>query len=416
MSFLQFVVWLLRRWYFWAFVCVCLLTVGAVTWYYSEGDLRAVDAKAHAMGVPTTWAELGLKVSSQERRDKLQEIYRLQGNLKSFYETNTDSSLSHKTFAPPSPEIIAFQNALNPSEVQNLLKEITELGSDPLILRDSWTYSTLTPEIGQNRNVMRFLEERALVVPAPEAASICRIALQFARSSQSSSLIGHLVQNSLFEITETMITEHFNAVAQFCPEISHDLEEAADSLDSRFQEALIEEFLCNRHFLISPQLTDRGATGLALGARLGRRILLDQHLNVIDIERANKSESEKWQDFRKLEAKIRTQYVHAWWPHHQLIRLLFSNPSIVKKSQMKTSLHARLLAAELQGKSWPPDVFHPTNAPLHRVERDGILVGAYSVGENGVDDGGDCTSKKDLYLPIRGPQKPLSATKAKLVP
>jgi hypothetical protein len=48
---------------------------------------------------------------------------------------------------------------------------------------------------------------------------------------------------------------------------------------------------------------------------------------------------------------------------------------------------------------------------LHRVERDGKVVGAYSFGWNGIDDGGH--KDKDWYLAISGPQfppKPVSAT------
>ncbi len=67
---------------------------------------------------------------------------------------------------------------------------------------------------------------------------------------------------------------------------------------------------------------------------------------------------------------------------------------------IRSPLALRLLAAELAGAPWPRDPFAVPTAPLQRVERDGMLIGAYSVGEDGVDDGGD--RRKDLCMPLGG--------------
>jgi hypothetical protein len=52
-------------------------------------------------------------------------------------------------------------------------------------------------------------------------------------------------------------------------------------------------------------------------------------------------------------------------------------------------LHLRLLAADLVGNPWPEDPFAVPGTPLHRVERDGVLLGAWSVGIDGIPNGGD---------------------------
>jgi hypothetical protein len=88
--------------------------------------------------------------------------------------------------------------------------------------------------------------------------------------------------------------------------------------------------------------------------------------------------------------------------------------SLVIVQGYKVSLFCRLVSAEIKKAPWPSDVFSPSDAPLHQVERDGKMVGVYSVGMNGVDNGGSKGSpgKDDYYFPLYGRQfPPSSATK-----
>ncbi len=48
-------------------------------------------------------------------------------------------------------------------------------------------------------------------------------------------------------------------------------------------------------------------------------------------------------------------------------------------------LHGRLLSAELRGAPWPIDSMDPDHHPLRRVERDGMLMGGYSLNASGSD-------------------------------
>ncbi len=68
------------------------------------------------------------------------------------------------------------------------------------------------------------------------------------------------------------------------------------------------------------------------------------------------------------------------------------------RSSLPLILQCRVLAAELAGKPWPVDPFAVPGTPLQRVERDGVLVGAWSVGFDGVADGGD--RSRDLCIPL----------------
>lgn len=68
------------------------------------------------------------------------------------------------------------------------------------------------------------------------------------------------------------------------------------------------------------------------------------------------------------------------------------------KLEQRTTLRGRLIAAELQGQPWPIDTFDETDALLRPITRDGRIIAAYSVGDDGIDQGGN--EKKDLIFPL----------------
>lgn len=73
----------------------------------------------------------------------------------------------------------------------------------------------------------------------------------------------------------------------------------------------------------------------------------------------------------------------------------------VTRRAVSISIHLRLMAADLDGGPWPDDPFALTPAPLHRAERDGMLMGAWSVGLDGIDQSG--SPSKDVCLSL-GPK------------
>lgn len=89
------------------------------------------------------------------------------------------------------------------------------------------------------------------------------------------------------------------------------------------------------------------------------------------------------------------------WPTLYLRQQLQTGPEGLGMDHLACAqdiLHIRLLAAELSGQPWPEDPFAPPGTPLHRVERDGALLGAWSVGEDGRPDGGKHASDVCMAL------------------
>ncbi len=82
--------------------------------------------------------------------------------------------------------------------------------------------------------------------------------------------------------------------------------------------------------------------------------------------------------------------------HQQLLGV--QSPGFLRRL-MDNVLYARLLSAEVRGAPWPVDLCDRGGAPLRRWEQSGRSIGAYSVGPDGVDDGGD--RRKDILFRLR---------------
>jgi hypothetical protein len=68
-------------------------------------------------------------------------------------------------------------------------------------------------------------------------------------------------------------------------------------------------------------------------------------------------------------------------------------------SQLAVTTRLRLIAADLLGEPWPVDPGDPSGGRLREIRRGGHMIGAYSVGPDGRDDGGD--TRSDWCWPLR---------------
>ena len=82
---------------------------------------------------------------------------------------------------------------------------------------------------------------------------------------------------------------------------------------------------------------------------------------------------------------------------------------------VKQQLEFSVLIADLTNAALPTDTFSATGAALQPVERQGAVIGWYSVGPNGTDDGGKPAT--DFGIPLRASfGKPLLADEPVPVP
>lgn len=75
---------------------------------------------------------------------------------------------------------------------------------------------------------------------------------------------------------------------------------------------------------------------------------------------------------------------------------------------LRVTTQLRLVAAELLGEAWPIDPCDPKGGRMREIRRDGRMIGAYSLGGNAIDDGGDI--RADWCWPLRGQLGPRKAS------
>jgi len=109
-------------------------------------------------------------------------------------------------------------------------------------------------------------------------------------------------------------------------------------------------------------------------------------------------------------AKIRQEHqgLRSWMPDEILSKMFMGALTTIMQSNVTVQLRLRMMAAELRGNPWPIDPFDPSGKTLRRFERDGQVMGAYTVYEDGVDHGG--AKPKDRYFPLYGPLDPPVST------
>ncbi len=135
------------------------------------------------------------------------------------------------------------------------------------------------------------------------------------------------------------------------------------------------------------------------------RILLDDQLGWLEFLEHPRSWHHILVEAARRRAAVSSQaLVVPGWMHAGIGMLYRGGFGWTVRNQALVAAHAALLAAELDGDPWPVDPFDPASRPLRRVERDGRVIGAYSVGDNGVDDGG--SAKLDWIFDLYGEVNP----------
>lgn len=385
------------------------LTAGCGTWWwFNEGDLDAVRAQAHQDGRAVTWAEMKLVTADEARLVCFQRILVLSKQLKTYQDgqIGKPAAAQFKAFTPVPEEMRAHHAALDPAKLVELLALIDQLGDQPLVLRREMTFATLVPELSDVRGLIRLLSERAALGDTAEAARQCRRALGICRSVHAQTLIQHLVRLSITEIALGMVVSRLHELKDADPELAEDVLATTQGLPDALVPALQGEFLCSLDACRKRGFYDSfGASGswyMPLTVRVGRSEVLDSQLEAMrELARHDLRGDLAWADAN--DAAL--QKAKGLLPRPGLILRGMLSPvyGMIIEMGGRTALRGRLVAAELRGQPWPVDSFDPSGATLRPFVRDGVLVGAYTVARDGVDDGGD--AKKDRYFPLYGPRE-----------
>lgn len=163
-----------------------------------------------------------------------------------------------------------------------------------------------------------------------------------------------------------------------------------------------EQFFNMRGMGIPKRLDYGFPLGLNLAVRVERARILKAEMDWLSFLRAHPMQPRAWLDEAgRRSAAIASEGSWLSIECHQSV-LIFQHPLLLRRL-LSIVLHARLIAAELRGTPWPVDVLDSTGAPLRRWMKDGRQIGAYSVGPDGIDDGGDPNRDIQLRLVLDPP-------------
>lgn len=377
-----------------------LLTTGyGFWWYYDDGDLEFVREQAREQGRPVTWADMGLKPAGTERMALWTRATVLASLLQSYQTIPTSQRKGgplFKAWEPIPQELRDYHQTLDAAAIAELIDLLDRLGDQPLVLHDKLSFGTLMPEISVARELMRFMQERMLLAEGDEVVAWSRRMLALCRRYSCNSILPHMVRLSLIGVALGTISQRLSDIKRTDPTIASDILATTEHPHPDLMRAIDGEFLMVLDLHASRTYYHDGWY-MPLICRAGRQgalmASLEYHQQLQPLDGPG---SLAWA--RATEAKFVA--ARQGIPSPSLILQAFFQPSwsaVIGMGQ-RTTLHGRLVAAELQGQPWPVDIFDPTGAVLRPITRDGRVIAAYSVGDNGIDQGGD--EKLDRIFPL----------------
>jgi hypothetical protein len=384
-----------------------ILTVGCgFWWYFSDSDLEAVREQARLQGRPLSWSDMGLKPADPERLRMWKRVTELTAQLKSYQPivgVPRKAGPVFKLWDPIPQEMRDFHQALDGAAITELIELLDRLGDQPLVLQDYLTYETEQPEINETRNLINFLQERMLLAESADTAAWGKRLLATCRRFSADSVLQHMVRNSFIGVTLGIISFRLADLKQAEPNIAIDILHTTQSTHTNLPHALDGEFIIMMDMLSRRiNYLNKGDRWMQMIFRAGRQgslfsALDDRHeLQSIDDQRSVAWAKSAEVNFRTAQKGV--LYLANFPPPSIIIQGLLTPNWMVIRICSVTALRGRLIAAELQGQPWPIDTFDATGALLRPITRDGRVIAAYSVGDDGIDQGGN--EKKDHVFPL----------------
>lgn len=385
----------LRTWVVLAAMVVGLLLTSVLSvwaWLRSEGDLRAVAAEMSAAGFavqpqPPTVTD-PLRVTQARRVHAAVQAIPIEWPGRIHALQNRSASA----------EFRAYHQTISSQAVCDAARDVIALGDAPLRV-------ALGERLGISLHTWKKLFGSRLVVAEGEEFALCLAAMRV------------LVELSWDDGSYAWGWYEF---IEFCRLIPHRLADRreqmrplADWLDSTARRHLdgrpqLALHILRRDLVLfrhgEQALRERGSmlpewlrNGLAMeiAMRAERASLLRAQLGWLEFLMAHPAQPRLWLD----EAERRSAALAhggSWLGAALHQELLFVQHPFGIRHLVYGTLYARLLAAELRGSPWPADLCDRAGGGLRRWEEAGRLIGAYSVGPDGRDDGAD--SRRDIPL------------------
>jgi hypothetical protein len=388
---------------------LALIVVSAVVWWWNDdGDLRRAEERARAAGMKTSWSEYGLTISPPSDLDTWRQIEGLLRPKHFDPWLAADSKRMLLKFPPGTgipDEMRAWHAAFTLMEVAELDRLIDAL-PQRLIWHDRFDYETQLTYVGAHHKLVNLLYERMLVAAASDRPVIARRMLKIATIDGARGLVTSAFERTSLTKAWKAITYALDDIRMNDPRLGGTVRSLCDEIVDDYRTSFADEWLTLYSSLAAgiPLNFRPGVYGpgwdprvwrMTVETRVGRAgqlgILLECH-RICQIPSL-------------FEHAPALSALDASWEHsgNPLVRGSHNGHEVyldMLKSLLRCRLYGLLIASELLGETWPSDPCAPAGMPLKRIERDGRLIGTYSLGMDGIDNGGD--PKADMVFPLYG--------------
>lgn len=403
-----------------AIVVLLLAIVGGVWWWYtSTADLETVRAQAKLHGIPVTWADSGMIVAPADQVAAMERLKVLSSILKDYNSSTILSSKKLprlKPFLPIPQEAIDHHAAFDPMLLKEFLDLIDGLPAHPVIMSIDRTIVTPLSSVEIGRAVTRVLGERILLAPREQLPTEVRRCLRFISAMEQRSWIEVLVKTSLLAIATERIAGRRDEAHALMPDLVPLLVQADSELEASLLHSSLGEFVIANHSIEHLDEIRVGMGGLAASGtwdvvwlkwttRAGRGDYLNDQLAWIGFLRGHPTSTSLLAEAARFRQE--SEELRHWMPDETLRKMVLGALPHVITAVVTMRLRLQVMISDLSATPWPNDPFDPAGNPLRRVERDGRTMGAYTVYENGRDDGG---KHGDKYFPLYGPLEPPVST------
>jgi hypothetical protein len=412
----------ITRWWWLSAPIVILCGLACLYWFWftSRGDLAAVAREARAVGLPTTWDGVGHPQSPSAVREAFARLGLVMAAHRAYIDSVPYFVVPRLGDELPA-EMRAHLAAIPAEWWQGIERDLAAMPAEPVVIETVPDLKHLGSSLDSQRRFIRLMSELLCVAAPQDLPAVLQVASRATTLSESRCLFQELIASSnVFWITsrlsrrlpELADVELRNRLADRLAELRAGLwtgrlsagqGEVVSSLEQGQSIFMVHSLAGGGMAFPSDVLsweswTNAGrADGLALVNRWNRAAVARRFLAATVCDRDIPDLATRIQALRRLPAMPDGLAKLAEWcgePDEMKTDTLV----MMGNSLARNLLILDVLIAVLRGQPLPTDPFAATGAPLKPVMRAGEGIGWYSVGPDGVDDGGDAT--KDIGVPL----------------
>lgn len=410
----------LKMWHGWLIGSITVVTaiiLLGMSWFYSTADIRRVQAYAKAAGISTTWVEAAFPVPTAADQAAMGELARLAHQQSSL--RTTDVRAAPRQIDPANAALRDHEAAIPATYWHELDAAIDSLPEVPGCLYERVMQRSTFEFLGGQRELVRMLAERIQCCPVEQIPLHVARAVRLCHPMRNQSEIQHLVDVACVAIVASAITSRRLEMTD--PLLRHVVAESLRHVNDIMWDSRLDA--CRgetaQMFLLAADAREVARlswSSPALGTWDGVRESLRYPIRHLMFRLNRECELRFLIDRNVILAAaldshdlyLRMHAVPLPVPQFEWIADLaeiepfvlgVENGSFLCEGIIHQQLVLSILLADLTDSPLPNDPFSATGAPLHPIERKGQVIGWYSVGPNGSDDGGK--SSRDFGIPLR---------------